>query len=161
MFNNTEKKIQRMEPGEFQFKCVMIVDDTKIDRYIATHVIRNNHFSENILEFDMATHAIKYLEQNQEHPELLPEIILLDIRMPEMDGFQFLERLSLLPQSVKHSCCIVMLSSSLDPLDHNRAENSLVVKKFVNKPLRKENLDEIVSLYNNLYAVTHSEKGII
>ncbi len=161
MFNNTGKKIDRMEPGEFMFKCVMIVDDTKIDRYVATHVIRNNRFSERILEFDMATRAIDYLEQNQEHPEMLPEVILLDIRMPEMDGFQFLERLSLLPHSVKHTCCIVMLSSSLDPLDLNRAENSLVVKKFLNKPLRKENFEEIVTLYNNLYAVTHNEKGII
>ena len=136
-----------MDINEFQFKRVMIVDDTKIDRYVASHVLKKNKFAGEIIEFDMATKAISYLEQKQSEPELLPEIILLDVRMPEMDGFQFLEQLSLLPQSLKQSCCIVMLSSSLDPYDHDRAEKSPVVKKFLNKPLQKENFEEIISLY--------------
>lgn len=125
----------------------MIVDDTKIDRYVAAHVLKKNQFAKEILEFDMATKAIEYLSQNQNNPELLPEVILLDIRMPEMDGFQFLEKLATLPQSLKQSCCIVMLSSSLDPVDHNRAESNPVIKKFLNKPLIKENFEEIIELY--------------
>jgi CheY-like chemotaxis protein len=136
-----------MNMKDTMFNRVMIVDDTRIDRYIASHVLKKNQFAKEILEFDMATKAIDYLEQNQDSPELLPEVILLDIRMPEMDGFQFLERLAMLPQSLKQSCCIVMLSSSLDPHDHNRAENNPVVKKFLNKPLVKENFEEIIELY--------------
>lgn len=138
-----------MNTNEFQFKRVMVIDDTKIDLYIATHVLKKNKFTEEIMEYDMATKAIEYLEQNQDKPELLPEVILLDIRMPEMDGFQFLERLSLLPQSLKQSCCIVMLSSSLDPEDLDRAESNPVVKKFLNKPLKKENFEEIIALFNS------------
>lgn len=140
-----------MNTNEFHFKRVMIVDDTKIDRYVASHVLKKNQFTEEVIEFDMATKAIDYLEQNQDKPELLPEVILLDIRMPEMDGFQFLERLSLLPRSLKQSCCIVMLSSSLDPHDHERAENNPVVKKFLNKPLLKENFEGIIALYTNAF----------
>ena len=135
--------------NKFQFKRVMIVDDTKIDRYVASHVLKKNQFAKEVMEFDMATKAIDYIEQNQDKSELLPEVILLDIRMPEMDGFQFLERLALLPQSLKQSCCIVMLSSSLSPFDHERAESNPVVKKFLNKPLKKENIEEIIALYNS------------
>src|SRR5688500_15272406 len=95
----------------------------------------------------MSTKAIEYLEAHQGHPEALPEVILLDISMSEMVGSQFLERLSRLMQSVKQSCCIVMLSSSLNPSDHERATNIPIVKKFINKPLSKADLDEIRELY--------------
>jgi CheY-like chemotaxis protein len=137
-----------MEPEKFTFDRVMVIDDTPQDRYIASFVIKKYNFGKEVVEFDMATKAIKFLEENQTQAEKLPQVILLDIRMPQMDGFEFLERMAQLPQSVKNSCCIIMVSSSLDPSDHERAENNPVVKKFLNKPLNRSNLEEIVSLFN-------------
>ncbi|HKR06565.1 MAG TPA: response regulator [Bacteroidia bacterium] len=137
-----------METEKFIFDRVMIIDDTQQDRYIASFVIRKYNFGKEVLEFDMATKAIKFLEENQSEIEKLPQVILLDIRMPQMDGFEFLERLAVLPQSIKNSCCIIMISSSLDPSDHERAQNNPVVKKFLNKPLNKTHLEEISKLFN-------------
>ena len=139
-----------MDLQNFSFKKVMIVDDTLVDRYTASYVMKKNAFAAEVLEFDMATKAIEYLETNKDNGEMLPEIILLDISMPEMDGFQFLDRLALLPKCIEQSCCIIMLSSSLNPEDHQRADDNPVVKKFINKPLSKADLDEIRNLRESM-----------
>ena len=141
-----------MDQENYAFERVMIIDDTPVDRYTASYIMKKNLFAREVLEFDMATKAIAYLEEHKDTLEMLPQIILLDISMPEMDGFQFLERLALLPQCMKQSCCIIMLSSSLNPEDHERAENNPVVKKFINKPLSKANLEEIKQLRENMPA---------
>ncbi len=125
----------------------MIIDDNKVDRYISSHILKKQPFAKEIMEFDMATKAITYLENNAKNSEALPQVILLDICMPEMDGFQFLERLSFLPDVIKQSCCILMLSSSLNVQDHERVEGNPVIKKFLNKPLQIGYLEEIESFY--------------
>ena len=113
----------------------------------APNIIKKNLFAKHIIEFGLATQAIEYLEKNQDSPDLLPEIILLDINMPRMNGFEFLERLANLHLCAKISCCIVMLTSSNNPRDHKRAEEDPIVKEFLNKPLQKTDLEIINRAY--------------
>ncbi|MEO8148895.1 MAG: response regulator [Bacteroidia bacterium] len=134
-----------MDSQNFTFDRVMVVDDTQIDRYIATHTLKKNQFAKECIEFDMATKAIQFLDENSDDHDKLPQLIFLDIRMPEMDGFQFLEQFAKLPPSV-NEIHVIMLSSSLDPADHVRAESIDAVKMFINKPLNKINLEEIKAL---------------
>ena len=130
-----------------RFERVMIIDDDEVDRYSASYIMKKNLFAKHIIEFGLATQAIEYLEKNQDSPDLLPEIILLDINMPRMNGFEFLERLANLHLCAKISCCIVMLTSSNNPRDHKRAEEDPIVNEFLNKPLQKTDLEIINRAY--------------
>src|ERR1044071_1082288 len=123
-----------------KFKKVMVIDDSEADRYIASYNITKHNYAEEIILSETATHALEYLKQKMNTPEELPELIFLDIRMPEMDGFGFLDEYAKLPDAVKANCIIMMLSSSLDPKDLERAESSPFVNRFINKPLDKEKL---------------------
>jgi CheY-like chemotaxis protein len=74
---------------------------------------------------------------------ILPEVIFLDIDMPLMDGFQFLDEFEKLGSNTKEKCKIVMLTSSINPQDVNKSKNYLYVKKYINKPLSQENLENL------------------
>lgn len=77
----------------------------------------------------------------------LPDYIFLDVRMPEMDGFQFLEELNNLPKEPLKYICVFMLSSSLDQKDIVRSQQFPMVKSFLSKPLDIQTIKEI--FYNN------------
>ncbi len=73
----------------------------------------------------------------------LPEVIFLDIIMPGMDGFQFLDEFEKLDENIRKRCKVVMLSSSDSFKDLNRANKNKLVRKFLNKPLTIEMLSAI------------------
>lgn len=125
------------------YKRVMVIDDNNIDLYIAERNLKRNAFAEEIILKGSAKSALEYLNDPANIPELLPQVIFLDIRMPDIDGFGFLDEYKKLAENIKTNCIIMMLSSSLDENDHKRAKDNIYVSGFLNKPLNPEKLKDI------------------
>lgn len=119
---------------------VLLVDDDKVTNLMHARLIRKAGLAEKI---DVATDgvaAIEYLVGIAARSETPPQIIFLDVNMPRMNGFEFLHEYKSLPQSVRGSQDIVMLSTSVLPQDKSRAEADPNVLEFVTKPIRAEKL---------------------
>jgi CheY-like chemotaxis protein len=132
-----------MYSGNFCFDKVIIIDDTDLDRYLAQCFIKKHHFANEVIEFELAKEALEFLKNNKNNFDGLRILILLDIRMPEMDGFEFLEESRELLEFMKENCFVIMLSSSIDENDYRRAEENPYVTKFMSKPLDGLKLQEI------------------
>ncbi len=126
-----------------KYKSVLLIDDSYIDNLINRKILENSQFADDVIVMDSPVRAIDYLNKCFDE-QALPEIIFLDIRMPEMNGFEFLQKLREISSGDDgHELKIYVLSSSLDPSDLRRVEGNNLVTKFIGKPLTVRVLDEI------------------
>ncbi|RKR12046.1 CheY-like chemotaxis protein [Flavobacterium sp. 90] len=120
------------------FKKILVIDDNPTDRYIAKRMAEKYHFAEEIILQESAIEALDYIRSLENTPDLLPQFIFLDINMPGMNGYEFLEEYKKLSEVVRTKCIILMITTSIHPDDFLRAENNPFVFRFLNKPLDKE-----------------------
>lgn len=124
-------------------KKVMVVDDNPIDRYIAEKNIKKFGLAEEVVLVESAEDALEHLKSLADTEESLPDIIFLDINMPDMSGFDFLDEYAKLPELLKQKSIVIMLTTSLHGDDIKAANESPYVHRFVNKPLNAEKISEI------------------
>jgi len=130
-----------------KFTTVMLIDDNEIDNLINQKMIEAAVITEHIFTHSGAKSAIEFLKNAEKivkfSANILPEVIFLDIDMPLMDGFQFLDQFEKLSAETKKYCKIVMLTSSINPQDLNKSKGYVYVRKFLNKPLSQESLKNL------------------
>jgi CheY-like chemotaxis protein len=123
----------------------MLIDDSEIDLKINTKILSLNFTGCQIIPFLSAEDGIAYFRKHIHHQDELPQLLLLDIQMPDMDGFEFLELYKNLPKQVINYCSVVLLSSTLDFGDIKRAEANRHILKLLKKPLNPKELLELIS----------------
>jgi CheY-like chemotaxis protein len=141
------------QKNEFFLRKVMLVEDNYIDRFVGEKVIVKYGFSENVISYASPIDALQYLSANAAKPDDIPQVIFIDINMPLMTGFEFLERYNDIPDTIKKSCLIVMLTTSLHSGDREQAERNPNVFSFMLKPLGKEKLQELQDSITKQYHI--------
>ncbi|WP_431133973.1 response regulator [Psychroserpens mesophilus] len=127
----------------------MLIDDNKIDLFISKKIIEKSSSNYCVRTFQRGYTAIKFLEifekKLEYHDVFLPNIILLDINMPEMSGFQFLNEFNKLKKLIDKPIKIFILSSSTNIHDVIKIRSEKHCVDFISKPLTVEVLDKIIS----------------
>lgn len=129
--------------NEFKYKNVLLIDDNHIDNLINRKILDNANYAENIVVIDSPEDAFEFVKNSLSTGVNIPEVIFLDLRMPIMNGFEFLKSLIELPTLKPDLIKIFVLSSSLDPKDIKKIKENHLVAKFIGKPLTNQILEDI------------------
>lgn len=142
-------KLQFMSDFASESNIVFLIDDNSVDNFIHKKMIELNGLSTEIKTYTSARDALNYLSEIDELNYLtsqIPFIIFLDLNMPLINGFQFMEIYERLSSIIHSRCKIVILTSSLNPADRNEAILSKHILAFFNKPLISEHFSELNDL---------------
>lgn len=131
---------------DYKIKTLMSIDDSEIDQMVYKRIIKRSGVVENVITFQLAEDALDYL-MSDDREEI--DVILLDINMPRMNGFEFLEAATAKLGDDFINCIVIMLTTSLNAQDERRAKEFGMVKSYLNKPLEEEHLELVAQLINS------------
>ncbi|CAM3720542.1 response regulator [Mucilaginibacter galii] len=121
------------------YKTCLLIDDNYIDNFVTRRILESSNFAEKIIVQQSAAAAIDAIRDGS----IRPDVIFLDLRMPLMNGFEFLQEYDKLKEQDKSATKIFMLSSSLDPVDVKRSGQNKYITQFIHKPLTQKILEEL------------------
>lgn len=138
--------MKRKDP-KYKYRHAMLLDDNELDNFINQKMIEANHFAGKIYVNTSSKSALEFLNNlsilSTESVDIFPEIIFIDLNMPMMDGFQFIENLlKNLPEKSKE-LKLAVLTSSTNPNDKQKAATISQNIVFLNKPLTQQMLDQL------------------
>lgn len=122
----------------------IVIDDNKLDCFIAEKMILNTGMSKKISLFFDGREALEFIKTDAAPVNGDKIIIMVDIQMPLINGFEFVEAFETLPQAIQDNYVIFMLSSSNNENDLNRLRNYRSVKHLFNKPLTRKSLTTLI-----------------
>lgn len=123
---------------------ICLIDDDRIYQFTAKKILESVGFTKEIIAFFNGEEAINYFKENYKEESKLPTIIFLDINMPVMDGWQFLEEFQKISPELSKPINIYMVSSSVDDYDIQKSKEYTLVADYVIKPINRERFEQLI-----------------
>ena len=132
-----------------KLRSILVIDDDEPTNYLNQAIIEDSACANFVKAVQSGQEALEYLQnassEDEEHS--VPDLIFLDVNMPAMNGWEFLEKYKLLNSEKKGKVMIVMLTTSLFPEDKQKALEIPEVSGFENKPLTAQKLNQILDKF--------------
>jgi CheY-like chemotaxis protein len=129
-----------------KLNCIMLVDDDEDDNFFHEEEIISHKFATTVIVQDSGKKALDYLRSKKDPTS---DLIFLDINMPIMSGWDFLNEYNQLDKELQSKAMIIMLSTSENPTDIAKAKTWDFVSDYITKPLTREKMQVIVEKYFN------------
>jgi CheY-like chemotaxis protein len=121
-------------------KKVLLVDDNEMFRFLNGKILEKSELTERVESTHSAREALVKLREMASSLSDLPDVVILDLMMPDMDGLEFIQQFTLLPDAVTNNVKIALLSSYISPEDKALSLSYDAVIDVIDKPLNKEKL---------------------
>jgi CheY-like chemotaxis protein len=128
-----------------KIELAYIIDDDEITIYLTDKLLKKVDFSERVEKFTEASKALDAIKLALETGENTPDVILFDLNMPVMNGWEFIEEF----HKLKSKIPTIIFTSSIDPSDKQKSYSYKEIKDFITKPLTVLKLDKILRILDN------------
>ena len=129
-----------------KINLIMMIDDDSMTAFINKRILKIIGYTGKIISFPNGQEALQYMQGASSSEEKLPDLILVDINMPKMNGWEFLDAFSKM-HSIDKSISIVMLTNSVNKEDTIRSSQYEVVDHILNKPLSEYELKKLLKMH--------------
>ncbi|MEM9647818.1 MAG: response regulator [Bacteroidota bacterium] len=134
---------------------VFLVDDDFIFREVAEVMIKTSGLSTNVIHLEDGLQAYNKLLELSETPLELPDLMLLDINMPVMNGWELLEELKVGPSNIRNQVQIHILTSSIAPEDLNLSKTYNFINGYITKPLTDADMEKLIHSLRSTRSSSH------
>ena len=125
----------------------MLVDDNPNDNFFHEREIKKSNLSNVVITKNTGLKALEYLKEKKVNKDLQPDVIFLDLNMPDMNGWDFLKEYGRLDQELQDRAIIILLTTSQNADDEAKAKTWSFVSDYITKPLTRELVKEISEKY--------------
>ncbi len=130
------------------FNVVLIVDDDDISQFLLQSKLKKQSFAKKYHAFESAQEALQFLENHKDDPDELPDLVFLDINMPEMNSWEFLEKYETITFSLSKEVRVCILTSSVFEKDIKRAKANPLIDEYLVKPVKEDALHDLLEKYS-------------
>jgi len=123
-------------------KNFLLVDDESVSNFVHRKLIERTGLGENIDTVTSGQDALQLINDCYSGTRPMPDVIFLDLNMPIMDGYSFLEAFNRLPVPIKKNMKVIIVTSSQDPRDKAKAKE-YGITHFLSKPISEEAINQV------------------